>query len=116
MWVIDTEAAEPRLRGLLSRWAVEVRAGLYVGSTTTKIRDQIWDQVRIELGADGNAVLLFPAPQSPAGFEVKSLGTNRRVPLDVDGVLLMAFIAPVALDAVPAIPDSGPEAGYLEVP
>jgi CRISPR-associated protein Cas2 len=91
MWVIDTEAAPPRLRGRLSRWAVEVRAGLYVGSTSARVRDDIWALVEDHLGSEGNAVLIYDARNSQ-GFEVRTAGKNRRRIVDVDGLWLAQFL------------------------
>ena len=98
MWLIDLEAPLARLRGLLARWGVEVRAGLYVGSTGARVRDEIWALVCGGLG-DGNAVLVYDA-RNPQGFEVRTAGKNRREIADVDGLWLARF-KPVAAQAVP---------------
>jgi len=41
MLVIVTENAPPRLRGRLAVWLVEVRAGVYVGTYSVKVREMI---------------------------------------------------------------------------
>lgn len=38
MLVIVLEAAPPRLRGRLALWLVEVRAGVYVGDFSKRVR------------------------------------------------------------------------------
>ena len=91
MWVIDTEAAPPRLRGRLSRWAIEVRAGLYVGSSSAKVRDALWIFVCDNLGSEANAVLVYDA-HNPQGFEARTAGKNRRRIVDVDGLALAQFL------------------------
>ena len=91
MWVIDLEAPPPRVRGLLSRWAVEVRAGMYVGSTTAKARDEIWRRVVQELHGEGNGVLIHEA-HSAQGYEAHTVGPNRRQLVDVDGMMLATFL------------------------
>jgi CRISPR-associated protein Cas2 len=91
MWVIDIEAAPPRLRGRLSRWAVEVRAGLYVGSSSAKVRDAVWQFVRDGLGSEANAVLVYDA-RTPQGFEARTAGKNRRRIVDSDGLQLAQFL------------------------
>lgn len=90
MWLIDLEAPPPRLRGLLARWGIEVRAGLYVGSATGKARDALWDLVVAELGADANAVMVFDS-RHPQGFDVRTSGKNRREIVDFDGLWLAKF-------------------------
>ncbi len=90
-WVLDVEAAPPRLRGALSRWAIEVRAGLYVGVTSVKTRDEIWKLAERELRGDGRGVLVFPSQRHVTGFEVRTTGVGRRAIADVDGLSLAQF-------------------------
>jgi CRISPR-associated protein Cas2 len=115
VWVIDTEAAPPRLRGLLARWTVEVRAGLYVGVSNTKVRDLVWKEVEKEGRLVGSAVLLYESPSSPSGFVVKTSGANRRVPIDIDGVVLMAFLAPEQAEE-PFVEPEERDPDYLNFP
>lgn len=89
MLVIVLENASPRLRGRLAVWLLEVRAGVYVGNYSKRVREHIWMQVEEGL-EDGNAVLMWRST-AEAGFEFKTLGGNRRVPVDFDGVQLVSF-------------------------
>lgn len=97
MLVIVLENAPPRLRGRLGVWLLEVRAGVYVGNYSRKVRDLIWEQVIQGLG-DGNAVALWQS-NSEAGFDFKTLGRNRRIPADFDGVQLVSFMPVDSPDA-----------------
>ena len=54
--VIVLENAPPRLRGRMAVWLLEVRAGVYVGKLSKKVRQMIWAQVEGGI-EDGNAVL-----------------------------------------------------------
>ena len=54
MLVIVLENAPPRLRGRLAIWLLEIRAGVYVGNYSVKVRDHIWEHVKVGLG-EGNA-------------------------------------------------------------
>ncbi|MDI4742684.1 type I-E CRISPR-associated endoribonuclease Cas2e, partial [Salmonella enterica subsp. enterica serovar Kentucky] len=45
MLVVVTENVPPRLRGRLAVWLLEIRAGVYVGDVSAKIREMIWQQV-----------------------------------------------------------------------
>ena len=60
MMVIVTENAPPRLRGRLSLWLLEVRAGVYIGNYTRRTRERIWGEVCAMIG-DGNAVIAWTA-------------------------------------------------------
>ena len=89
MLVIVLENAPTRLRGRLAVWLLEVRAGVYVGNYSRKVREHIWAQVEDGLD-DGNAVLMWRS-KAEAGFDFKTLGQNRRMPVDFDGVQLVSF-------------------------
>lgn len=88
--VIVVENAPPRLRGRLAVWLLEVRAGVYVGDYSSRVREMIWQQVREGL-EDGNAVLAWPSPAEDSGFRFETLGANRRIPCEMDGVRLVSF-------------------------
>ena len=90
MLVIVLENAPPRLRGRLAVWLLEVRAGVYVGNYSRRVREHIWAQVEDGI-EDGNAVIAWRAANE-AGFEFKTLGANRRMPADFDGVQLVSFL------------------------
>ena len=89
MMVIVLENAPPSLRGRLAVWLLEIRAGVYVGNYSVKVREMIWNTVETGL-EDGNAVLAWSA-RSESGFEFRTLGANRRMPIDFDGLELVSF-------------------------
>ena len=97
MLVIVLENAPPRLRGRLAIWLLEIRAGVYVGNYSSKVRDHIWKQVEAGLG-DGNAVMAWRA-NNEAGFDFITMGTNRRIPVELDGAKLVSFL-PVETNAL----------------
>ena len=92
MLVIVLENAPPRLRGRLAVWLLEIRAGVYVGDYSTKVRDMLWKQVQQGI-EDGNAVIAWSAP-TESGFDFKTLGPNRREPTEMDGIRLVSFLPP----------------------
>ncbi len=90
MLVIVVENAPPRLRGRLAIWLLEIRAGVYVGNYSAKVRDYIWNQVEEGI-EDGNAVMAWRT-NTEAGFDFMTLGVNRRIPCELDGVKLVSFL------------------------
>lgn len=90
MLVIATENIPPRLRGRLVVWLVEVRAGVYVGNPSARLRDFIWEQTEEGL-EDGNAIMAWNT-NNESGYGFKTLGTNRRTPVDFDGIRLVSFL------------------------
>lgn len=92
MMVVVVSNAPPRLRGRLAAWLLEVRAGVYVGDYGRRIREMIWEQVEAYIGA-GDGVMVWKAP-TDQGFEFKTVGRNRRMPVDFDGLTLVSFFPP----------------------
>ncbi|MDE1145778.1 MAG: type I-E CRISPR-associated endoribonuclease Cas2e [Azospirillaceae bacterium] len=99
MMVIVVENAPPRLRGRLSLWLAEVRAGVYVGVYSRRVRERIWEEVGQMIG-EGNAVMTWAAP-TDSGFAFAAIGANRREPVDIDGLTLVKFRPPTDPDAPP---------------
>jgi CRISPR-associated protein Cas2 len=87
--VVVTENVPPRLRGRLAIWLLEVRAGVYVGDISKRTREMIWQQLN-EGFEDGN-VLVAWASRHESGYEFQTLGSNRRTPVDFDGLRLVSF-------------------------
>ena len=90
MLVIVLENAPPRLRGRLAVWLLEIRAGVYVGKYSRRTREMIWSQVEALID-DGNAVMAW-STNTEQGFDFVTLGLNRRVPVDMDGLKLVSFL------------------------
>ncbi len=101
MLVIVVENAPPRLRGRLAVWLLEVRAGVYIGDYGRRVREMIWGQVTAYI-EDGNAVIAWSAPNE-IGFHFDTCGLNRRVPVEFDGLRLVAFGADAALPTTPGL-------------
>lgn len=94
MLVIVVENAPPRLRGRLAIWLLEVRAGVYVGKVSRRVREMIWDTVVKGL-EEGNAVMAW-STNTESGFDFVTWGSNRREPVEFDGLKLVSFLPEVA--------------------
>ncbi|MFE6522265.1 type I-E CRISPR-associated endoribonuclease Cas2e [Streptomyces sp. NPDC057794] len=91
MVVIATTAVPDHLRGALSRWTSEVVPGIFIGSVSARVRDQLWHAVT-EVVGNGAAVLVHPAP-TEQGYAIRTAGTRRRIPDDFDGLTLIRMTA-----------------------
>ncbi|MCD0485207.1 type I-E CRISPR-associated endoribonuclease Cas2e [Streptacidiphilus sp. ASG 303] len=91
MVVIATTAVPDTLRGALSRWTIEVVPGIFVGTVSARVRDQLWDAASQVVG-DGAAVLIHPAANEQ-GFALRTAGARRRQPVDFDGLTLIRMAA-----------------------
>ncbi|SHF58546.1 type I-E CRISPR-associated endoribonuclease Cas2e [Streptoalloteichus hindustanus] len=83
--VIVLIAAPEGLRGHLTRWMVEVNAGVFVGNPSQRVRDRLWDLLASRIG-DGQAVLVEPA-ENEQGWAVRTAGRDRWHLADVDGLV-----------------------------
>ena len=90
MLVIVLENAPPRLRGRLAIWLLEIRAGVYVGNYSRRLREHMWEQVEQGI-EDGNAVIAWRT-NNEAGFDFVTIGKNRRIPTEMDGARLVSFL------------------------
>ncbi|KAB1182542.1 type I-E CRISPR-associated endoribonuclease Cas2e [Photobacterium damselae] len=90
MLVVVTEAVPPRLRGRLAVWLLEVRAGVYIGNVSRRVREMIWEQIEC-LTEDGNVVMAW-GTNTESGFDFQTYGKNRREPVDLDGLRLVKFL------------------------
>ena len=90
MLVIVTENIPPRLRGRLAIWLLEVRAGVYVGKVSRRVREMIWSQV--EKGIEDGNVIMAWSTNTESGFDFMTLGRNRRIPKEMDGIKLVSFL------------------------
>lgn len=92
MLVIVTEGVPPRLRGRLAVYLIEVRAGVYLGDTSKRVREMLWEEIECECD-DGNVVMAW-STNSECGYDFVTLGSNRRVPRDFDGLTLVSYYPP----------------------
>jgi len=92
MTVIVVENVPPRLRGRLAIWLLEVRAGVYVGDVSARVREMMWTQVEKGVG-EGNAVMVW-STNTESGFDFMTLGKNRRIPVELEGLKLVSFLPP----------------------
>jgi len=92
MLVIVVENVPPRLRGRLALWLLEVRAGVYVGKVSRRVREMIWENIEAGI-EDGNAVMAW-STNTESGFDFFTLGSNRPIPKEMEGVKLVSFLPP----------------------
>src|SRR5947209_8942623 len=87
MVILILERVPTGLRGELSRWMIEPRAGVFVGAMSGLVRDRLWAKVR--QNADGGAAVLIHPARTEQGFRVETFGDPSRHPIDVEGLTLV---------------------------
>lgn len=86
MIVLVLTACPDGLRGHLTRWLMEVSAGVYVGNVSRRVREELWSRVVSMIG-NGRALLVYTAPNEQR-LALETFG-HHWIPEDFDGVTLM---------------------------
>lgn len=86
MIVLVLSACPPGLRGYLTRWLMEISAGVFMGRVSARVRDQVWER-SVSMVGSGRAILVHPA-NNEQGMEFKVHGHHWE-PVDIDGISLM---------------------------
>jgi CRISPR-associated protein Cas2 len=87
MVVFILQNVAPSLRGELSRWLFEVKAGVFTGRVSGLVRDALWEMVTKKM-KDGSAVMIY-STNSEQGFTARIFGDPSRTLVDIDGVLIV---------------------------
>ncbi|OQR63356.1 type I-E CRISPR-associated endoribonuclease Cas2 [Streptomyces maremycinicus] len=86
MTVIVLTNCPAGLRGFLTRWLLEISAGVFVGSPSARIRDALWHEVQQHTG-QGRA-LLAHTTNNEQGFTFRT-HDHAWHPIDHDGTTLI---------------------------
>ena len=89
MVILLTENVSEGLRGELTRWFLEVKAGTFVGNISAAVREQVWKEVKRQV-VTGAALLIYSA-QNEQGFSIEMHNMPKRKVVDVEGINLMAL-------------------------
>ena len=86
--VIVLEKVPVGLRGELTRWLLEVHAGVFVGRVSAMVREKLWTLAcnRLREGAG----LMVYSTDNEQGFSMRSCGTTSRTIRDFEGLLLVS--------------------------
>ena len=87
MVVMLMEKVPTSVRGELTRWLLELRAGVFVGNISALVRDKLWDMLCAKLRG-GNA-LLQHSDTTEQGFAIRTHGESDRVIRDFEGLFLV---------------------------
>jgi CRISPR-associated protein Cas2 len=87
MLVLILERVSPSLRGELTRWLLEPKAGVFVGRVSAMVRDRLWEKACRQVGEGG--CLMIHASDSEQGFQIRSWGRTARSVEDFEGLFLV---------------------------
>lgn len=105
MIVLVLTACPPGLRGFLTRWLMEISAGVFVGKVNARVRELLWERT-IEMIGSGRAILVRSV-RTEQGLDVRVHGHHWE-PIDLDGITLM--LRPHAEDST--LPSKAPASAH----
>jgi CRISPR-associated protein Cas2 len=86
MTVIVLTACPSGLRGHLTKWLLEISAGVFVGNVTTRVRNLLWARV-VELSGNGRALMVYSVRgEQRLSFKVHG---HHWKPADYEGITLI---------------------------
>jgi CRISPR-associated protein Cas2 len=90
MLVMILERVPMNLRGALSRWLLEPKAGVFLGNPSARVRDELWERA-IKKARETGAVLQIWTDQNPQGFSYRQSGSSERILVDLEGISLVSI-------------------------
>ena len=87
MIVLILERVPVSLRGELTRWLLEPRAGVFVGTVSASVRDRLWEKACSAMA--GGAGMLIQNADNEQGFSLRFWGATNRSVLDYEGLTLI---------------------------
>lgn len=87
MVVLIVESAPPNLRGELTKWMLEPKAGVYVGTVSAAVRDLLWKKACAQVRRGGCTMIYSAANEQ--GFAMRTFGDTTRKVVNREGLYLV---------------------------
>jgi CRISPR-associated protein Cas2 len=87
MMVFITEKVPLSLRGELTRWLIELKAGVFIGTLSKRVGELLWEKIQKNLKS-GNAFWI-QSMKTEQKFEIQSCGEKNRVVSNFEGLQLI---------------------------
>jgi CRISPR-associated protein Cas2 len=90
------EKVSPSLRGEITRWMLELRAGVFVGNISGMVREKLWEMVCQKI--KGGAATLLQSAANEQGYRIRTFGDTNRKVKDFDGLQLIVITEKTGID------------------
>lgn len=87
MVTLIMEKVPASLRGELSKWMLEIKAGVFVGQLSAMVREKIWNKTCA--GAAGGPCLIVWSTNNEQGFDFDFWGAGTRFVTEWEGMRLI---------------------------
>ena len=96
------EKVPTSLRGALSHWLLEPKAGVFLGNPSARVRDELWNKA-LKKSRDSGNILQIWTDKNPQGFSYRQSGNPERKLVDFEGLSLVRIEPKVVV----TLPDKG---------
>jgi len=103
MVVFMLEHVPASLRGELSRWLIEPRAGVFVGNISAMVREKLWEHILKKEPESG--LMLLHSAKNEQGCVLRTSGDTTRQVIDMEGLILIRRIEKPRSTRTAASPD-----------
>ena len=87
MIVMILEKVPARVRGELTHWLLEIKAGVFVGHVSARVRDKLWEKCVKAKGTGG--ITQVWSTNTEQRFEMRMAGDTAREIVDFEGLQLV---------------------------
>lgn len=87
MVIFILENVSEGFRGEITRWMLELKAGVFAGNISAMVRQQLWDKI-MDNPSEGAALMLYSA-QTEQGFAIDMCRTPYRRVREIEGLYLI---------------------------
>ena len=87
MVVMILEKVPPGLRGELTRWFLEPKAGVFVGRVSAMVRELLWKKACAQ-AKNGGCIMIYSS-NCEQGYKIKMWGKTKRTVQDFEGLFLV---------------------------
>jgi len=81
------EHVTPSVRGELTRWLLEPRAGVFVGTVSAMVREKLWESIQQK--TPRCAMTMLYTARTEQGFAIRAYGDTTRQVIDCEGLALI---------------------------
>ena len=89
MVVMILENAPSSVRGELTRWLIEPRAGVFVGHISAMVRDRLWNLCCEKVSGEESGIVQMWNSNNEQHFRIRTFGETRREIVDYGGLQLV---------------------------
>lgn len=87
MVVIILENVTEGFRGEITRWLLELKAGVFAGNVSALVRKRLWEKIQNN-PSEGSALILYTA-QNEQGFAIDMCHSPYRKVREIEGLYLI---------------------------